>query len=161
MKPAGKMLELMSYVKVYVTQECGWSWLLVDIVSWMSHCKISQFLCVVTISLRVITSVLPHLLNKRGNMLSGVTLPFGAPLLIFCRPHKFFTVSKKKKKKKKVATFFSVFLIGFFPPAAFCTPKYFFRVDRTLSWPTYGTFCYFVTTFFVFKNCKFANMPPP
>ena len=56
---------------------------------------------------------------------SGVTLPFGAPLLIFCRPHKFFTVSKKKKKKK-VATFFSVFLIGFLHPWSFLYPQIFF-----------------------------------
>ena len=34
------------------------------------------------------------------------------PLLIFCRPHKFFTVSKKKKKKKKKRSplFFRFFL---------------------------------------------------
>ena len=84
-----------------------------------------------------------------GALGSGVTLPFGAPLLTFCRPHKFFSHQKKKKKKKKVATFFSVFLIGFLPPGPFCTPKYFFRVGRTLSWPRYGTFCYFVKRFFV------------
>ena len=57
--------------------------------------------------------------------------------------------TKKKKKKKKVATFFSVFLIGFLPPWSFLYPKYFFRVDRTLSWPRYGTFCCFVKPFFV------------
>ena len=73
------------------------------------------------------------------------------PAHFFCRPHKFFTVSKKKKKKKKkkVATFFSLFLIGFLPPYSFLYPQIFFHVDRTLSWPSYGSFCCFVKRFFV------------
>ena len=90
---------------------------------------------------------------------SGVTLPFGAPLLIFCRPHKFFYCLQKKKKKKKKKKGRHFFF-------GFCTPKYFFRVDRTLSWPRYGTFSYFVKTFFVLKTvslviCRPPKVPPP
>ena len=69
---------------------------------------------------------------KGRGRISGVTLPFGAPLLIFCRP-----------------------------PGAFCTPKYFFRVDRMLSWPRYGTFSYFVKRFFVTKNVSLVIFRPP
>ena len=94
---------------------------------------------------------------------SGVTLPFGAPLLIFCRPHKFFSLQKKKKKKKKkkVATFFSVFLIGFFPPAAFCTPKYFFSRRPNAKLADIWYILLLCHKIFRLKNCKFANMPPP
>ena len=47
------------------------------------------------------------------------------PLLIFLPPPTNFLLSPNKQKK--VATFFSVFLIGFLPLlGAFCTPKYIF-----------------------------------
>ena len=65
------------------------------------------------------------LLKNYVQSISGVTLPFGAPCSFFAAPTNFL-LSPKKKKKKKVATFFSVFPIGFLPPGAFCTPKYFF-----------------------------------
>ena len=76
------------------------------------------------------------------------------PADFFCRPHKFFTVSKKKTKNiKKGRHFFFGFSYRLLapppPPGAFCTPKYFFRVDRKLSWPRYGPFCCLVEQFFV------------
>ena len=96
--------------------------------------------------------------------ISGVTLPFGAPLLIFCRPHKFFTVSKKKRKKKtkkKVTTFFSVYLIGFLPPCSFLYPQIFFsrRPNAKLAEIWYTLLL--CQKIFRLKNCKFGNMPPP
>ena len=87
---------------------------------------------------------------------SGVTLPFGAPLLIFFAAPTKILVSKKQQKK--VATFFSVFLKGFLHPWGFSYPKYFFCVDRTLSWPRYGPFYCLVERL---KNSKFCNMPLP
>ena len=105
--------------------------------------------------------------SKFAHGSSGVTLPFSAPLLIFAAPTNFLLSPKKKKKKKKKGRhFFSVFLIGFLPPWSFLYPKYFFRVDRTLSWPRYGRFCYFVKRFFVQKNlslvmCRPPKVPPP
>ena len=90
---------------------------------------------------------------------SGVTLPFGAPLLIFCRPHKFFTVSKKKKKK--VATFFSVFLIGFLPPWSFLYPQIFFSRRPNAKLVEIWYILLLCQKIFRLKNCKFGNMPPP
>ena len=95
---------------------------------------------------------------------SGVTLPFGAPLLIFCRPHKFFYClqkKKKKKKKKKVATFFSVFLIGFLPPWSFLYPQIFFSRRPNAKLAEIWYIFLLCQNIFRFKNCKFGNMPPP
>ena len=49
-----------------------------------------------------------RLFNQKGTRHedSGVTLPFGAPLLIFLPAPTKFLLSPKKKKQKKVATFF-------------------------------------------------------
>ena len=94
----------------------------------------------------------------------------------FLPPPQIFLLSpkqKKRKKKKKVATFFKGrhFFFGFSyrllaPLELFVPPNIFFRVDRTLSWPRYGTFSYFVKTFFVLKTvslviCRPPKVPPP
>ena len=76
-------------------------------------------------------------------------------------PTNFLLSPKKKEKKKKDRHFFSVFLIGFLPPGAFCTPKYFFRVDQTLKLAEIWYILLLCQKIFRLKNCKFGNMPPP
>ena len=92
---------------------------------------------------------------------SGVTLPFGAPLPIFAAPTNFLLSPKKKrKKKKKVATFISVFLIGFLPPWSFLYPQIFFPRRPTAKSAEIWYILLLCQKIFRLKNCKFGNMPP-
>ena len=93
---------------------------------------------------------------------SGVTLPFGAPLLIFCRPHKFFTVSKKKKKKKKKGRhFFFGFSYRLLAPCSFLYSQIFFSRRPNAKLADIWYILLLCQKIFRLKNCKFGNMPPP
>ena len=90
---------------------------------------------------------------------SGVTLPFGAPLLNFCRPHKFFTVSKKKKKKGR--HFFFGFSYRLLAPWSFLYPQIFFSRRPNAKLAEIWYILLLCQKIFRLKNCKFGNMPPP
>ena len=107
-------------------------------------------------------------INISNVQYSGVTFTIWCPLLIFCRPHKFFTVSKKKKKKKKkkVATFFSVFLIGFLPPWTFLYPQIFFSRRPTAKLAEIWYILLLCQKIFRLKTvslviCRPPKVPPP
>ena len=93
---------------------------------------------------------------------SGVSLPFGAPLLIFCRPHKLFTVSKKKKKKKKKGRhFFFGFSYRLLAPLELFVPPNIFSRRPTAKLAEIWYILLLCQKIFRLKNCKFGNMPPP
>ena len=92
---------------------------------------------------------------------SGVTLPFGAPCSFFAAPTNFLLSPKKKKKKEKVATFFSVFLIGFLPPWSFLYPQIFFSRRPNAKLADIWYIFLLCQKIFRYKKCKFGNMPPP
>ena len=83
----------------------------------------------------------------------------------FLPPPQIFLLSpkkkKKKKKKKKVATFFSVFLVGFLPPWSFLYPQIFFSRRPNAKLAEIWYIFLLCQNIFRFKNCKFGNMPPP
>ena len=81
---------------------------------------------------------------------------FAAPTNFLLSPKK-----KKKKKKKKVATFFSVFLIGFLPPWSFLYPQIFFSRRPNAKLADIWYILLLCQKIFRLTNCKFGNMPPP
>ena len=96
----------------------------------------------------------------QGSILtSGVTLPFGAPLLIFCHPHKFFTVSKKQNKKGR--HFFFGFSYRLFAPLELFLPQIFFSRRPNAKLAEIWYILLLCQKIFRLKNCKFGNMPPP
>ena len=77
----------------------------------------------------------------------------------FLPPPQFFYCLQKKKKK--VATFFSVFLIGFLPPWSFLYPQIYFSRRPNAKLAEVWYILLLCQKIFRLKNCKFGNMPPP
>ena len=78
------------------------------------------------------------------------------PQIFYCLQKK-----EKKKKKEKVATFFSVFLIGFLPPWSFLYPQIFFSRRPNAKLADIWYILLLCQKIFRLTNCKFGNMPPP
>ena len=85
------------------------------------------------------------------------------PLLIFCRPHKFFTVSKTKtkKKQKKGRHFFFGFSYRLLAPCSFLYPQIFFSRRPNAKLADIWYILLLCQKIFRLKNCKFGNMSPP
>ena len=91
---------------------------------------------------------------RRAFRHSGVTLPFGAPLLIFfAAPHKFLTVSKKIEKKR-VATFFFGFSYRLIAPLELFVPQIFFSRPPNAKLAEIWSILLPRRTIFLLKNIK-------
>ena len=84
------------------------------------------------------------------------------PLLIFLPPPTIFLLSpKKRKKEKKGRHFFSVFLIGFFPPWSFLYPQIFFSRPPNAKLAEIWSILLPRRTIFRLKNSKLVICRPP
>ena len=88
---------------------------------------------------------------------SGVTLPFGAPLLIFCRPPNFFYCLQKKKGRH----FFSGFSYRLIAPLELFVPPNIFSRPSNAKLAEIWSILLPRRTIFRLKNSKFGNMLPP
>ena len=88
---------------------------------------------------------------------SGVTLPFGAPLLIFFAAPTKILVSKKKKGRH----FFFGFSYRLLAPLGLFVPQIFFSRRPNAKLAEIWSILLPSRTIFRLKNSKFCNMPPP
>ena len=86
---------------------------------------------------------------------SGVTLPFGAPLLIF------FAAPPPPQKKKKRSPLFFRFFYRLLASLELFVPQIFFSRRTNAKLAEILSILLPLRTIFRLKNSKFGNMPPP